>query len=453
MNQWVVSSRVTATRGFHDAPKGPSEHRGGMSDSVMKRVGRAAVLMALIGMGGACATDKSGVSTKSADQSEQTVAGETTGDQSGATTPPSEPQTTPASSSPVTDAVSDTVSGTAASAATVAVTDPTAVANPLQGTFIVFRRLETANPPFDEFVPGQPDAQQWVLQPQCSSGPCDVDVRPGDNGYVPDGWPDTDDEKRPFTLAMQPDRSYTAHDVVNSHNCSGTDGDVPEGAERSYDYQLTFVPSDDGSVSHLEGGLTVNQVPTAAGIAAGCIEFHDTQSLYAVKAAPWTGSIAQLHFGTYDIGGLVVDGDAYNLAHTGKVGSFVHLNSPLKMDDSCTGDPCEISATGVVPAYGNISGTFTWVDGELVATTKAEDTCVSNETKKVIVQHGYDEVVTFHLTPVVTLGPDVIAWLGTYSEVSTPTAEAVAASAADCTPGFRSLAIAATTTKPYFDGL
>ena len=419
----------------------------------MKRVGRAAVLMALIGLGGACASDKSGVSTKSADQSVQTVAGETTLDQSGATTPPSEPPATPASSSPATDAVAGTSSATAAPAATVAVTDPTAVAGPLQGAFIVFRRLETSNPPFDAFVPGQPDAQQWVLQPQCSSGPCDVGVRPGDNGYVPAGWPDTDDEKRPFTLAVQPDGSYTAHDVVNSHRCSGANGDVPEGAERSYDYHLTFVPPDDGSVGHLKGVLTVNQVPTAAGIAAGCIEFHDTQSLYAVRAAPWTGSIAQVHFGTYDIGGLVVDGDAYNLAHTGKVGDFVHLNSPLKMDDSCVGDPCAISATGVVPAYGNISGTFTWVDGELVATTKSEDTCVNNKTKEVIVQHGYDEVATFHLTPVVVVGQDVIAWLGTYSEVSTPTAEAMAASVGDCTPGFRSMAIAATTTKPYFEGL
>jgi hypothetical protein len=123
------------------------------------------------------------------------------------------------------------------------------------------------------------------------------------------------------------------------------------------------------------------------------------------------------------------------------------------MDSACTGEPCELAARGVVPAFADVSGTFEWEGSSYVARTTKEGSCVKNGTDEVIVEHGYDDVVTITLTPILVVGRTVLAWSGEYMQTATPTAEAVAASPNDCFPQHLEMGVAAATTQPYFIGL
>ncbi|MCU1397570.1 MAG: hypothetical protein JWN62_679 [Acidimicrobiales bacterium] len=325
------------------------------------------------------------------------------------------------------------------------------------GTWTFIRRLEEANPPYTDFLAGQPDAQQWVFNPQCDGNQCDLKVYPGDNGYLPAGWPaKADDGARVFTLQLQHDGSYKGTDTVDGlTSCNGSDGTAVEhAAQRSYDYHLIYFAADGAEASHIEGKLTVNEVPNAAGTAAGCIEFHDVQGLFAQPLNQWADvDPATLTFGRYDWGGRVVDADQYYLDHTARVGEFVHFNSFIDMDAACTGDPCSVGATGAAPAYGKEASTFTWKDGEFATTVTYQDTCVANDGGALLTEHGYDVVAKTVVRPVIIVHGEVLAWVGTFSSVSTPTPQAAASWPSDCIAGHESEAIAASTTQPYFNGL
>ena len=325
-----------------------------------------------------------------------------------------------------------------------------------EGTWTFVRRLEEANPPYTDFIAGQPDAEQWVISPQCETGPCDLQVSPGDNGYLPAGWPSkADDGARVFTLQLQTDGSYDGVDTVGTTSCVGSDGSsVDQAAERSRGYHLVFVAVDGVEAPRLEGKLTVNQLPNPAGTAAGCVEFHDVQSLIAQPLDQWTNvDPTTLTFGTYDWGGRVVGADQYYLDHRAGIGDFVHFNSFIGMDAGCAGGPCTVDATGAAPANNKEPSTFSWQDGAAVTSVTYEDQCVANDGSGLLADHGYDVVANTALRPVIIVGGEVLAWVGTFSSVSTPTPDAAASWPDDCTPGNESVAVAASTTQPYFHGL
>ncbi|MCU1400431.1 MAG: hypothetical protein JWN62_3540 [Acidimicrobiales bacterium] len=324
-----------------------------------------------------------------------------------------------------------------------------------EGTWTLILRSEIADPPYDSFTPGHPLLYQWKLEPTCDGGACDIDVEGGENGFLPEGLPQpTNVLAAPFTLELQADGTYTGSSTFDDQPCTSSEGDsLDNGMSLTFEYTFSFKPAHDNEAPTLYGTRTNNAKPTATGLAAGCIEYHDTESIVGQPLDYWsTVDPSSLTFGTYTWGGLVSSADSYFLDNVAAVGDYRTFNSELTLSPTCT-DPCTFDASGVVPAFPDQTGTFTAQENRLDSANEWHDTCVKNGTSDVIVQDGFVDQDEIQLKPAIIVGGEVLAMVGTFKKHSTPTDAAAAASSVDCALAFEEYAAFASTTKPYFTGL
>ena len=321
-----------------------------------------------------------------------------------------------------------------------------------EGEYVVIKRLETPDPPYDGFVPGQPDVRNWKIHPKCDSGTCDLEVGPGADGLMPEGSPPPAHGESAFALALQPDGSYFGSADFPDVSCDGSSGTVAHGALFQFTYQLTYTPPSGGEAPRLTGTVLDTQVPNDVGKTAGCIEYHDSESLIAQPRGIWDRvDPAQLRFGTYDWGGRVTAADDYYLANTAKVGDYRVFNSRLAMQSTCT-EPCSLHTTGVAPSLPGIAADFTWDSLAMVGFQSFQNTCNMNGTDTVLFDPGYDETSQVRLTPVIIVDGEVLAWIGVLSLQGTPLPAAAAGSPTDCFPTNEQYYAIAATAKPNFGG-
>lgn len=344
---------------------------------------------------------------------------------------------------------------TTAATATTAIEDGPEFANQLDGSWTFINRLEAVDPTYEGFSPGLPYVRQWEIRSLCDVGPCDLEVELGAMGNAADTVGSTE-ESTTFVLELQDDQSFVGRDQVANPTCVGADGsNVVDGGQRLVRYALTFVPASGIEAPRVEGSVTDVQLPNAKGLAAGCIEFHDTEAVIGQPTDHWNGvDLTSLTLGTYEWGGWVLDADQYYRDHHGDLGEYSVIYSDLEIESGCADQACSaVAAHGVVLGRADLTERLAW-DGEQVTVRAASQSdCLKNESDEVITANGYDEVTELALTPAIIVDGEVLAWSGIYTYVATPTAEAVAASTEDCAPAHLELEVAASTTQPSFAGL
>jgi len=242
--------------------------------------------------------------------------------------------------------------------------------------------------------PKQAVVVQTKVKPGCATGPCDLTVEPDgiDGSFRPAGYAALsakDDTKDPYTLTWDAkSKSYTYTSEPSVSSCTVAGGKViPDGYEVSKTLTLTFVPPASGSGPALSGTKVVTARGVGPGIAAGCTDLVQTETVAGAPTPASSASDDTDLTGAYTVteiiesaepatdppGSSVLISKSATVARQGKGYTITGTDKPATLDKTRSGwagstpsmlSDCKFSDHVVANGYAS---TATWSDLHRVA--------------------------------------------------------------------------------------
>jgi hypothetical protein len=257
-----------------------------------------------------------------------------------------------------------------------------------------------------------------AFTPSCASGPCDVAMKPAgaEGTYREPQTPLLEgDTGSSQTVALTWDgKVYTSHEPERKVSCTPVAGKVvPEGYSMTRVTSLTFVPANATTPPRVHGTIKQTAKGTPAGLAKGCTNFEETQSVGGVA----TGSLDPTTplVGTY--GGSFTSTKSTPAA-LAPVGSLLWLG-PMTV----SGSGPSVAITGLAASPGPLA---VGAEGWSARTPAAAASCRSADGA--VTAKGADATETFDKLRAVALTEDGRPiFTGTWRDRINPNAEGLKA--------------------------
>jgi hypothetical protein len=306
---------------------------------------------------------------------------------------------------------------------------PTDEADAPEGDWISVRFLVATEPEPEGFNKGSAEARLWNVEPDCPGDdePCSLDISGGGDGGS-FSLPGTEPiEGESITLEPDGDEWSDTYEYPDDVGCTDElDGPYIHTVEER---TMQPVYDEDGALTGAVGTVLFTDSLTQEGRDAGCPASSEATHAYALVAAPNDG-IGEIDQYTVDgtfkqtLEVTAAENQTLPRFQEGGLSTTLQGYDPV-LEGSCEDGECSVEFTAVAGDGDVRRDELTSDDGQVLqGGYESLGSCFDDDGKKVAAD-AYETSGTYEdLTPIWVENGEVKAFVGKYTQVAEPTAEA-----------------------------